>query len=175
MQECNVSLDWRGTLLNLSLKCIPRLAWDRFKKVDSKCNEWGYLDPKFGLICNYCHYSRVNIWNAMIVMMIMMAVRASIRVYTSCGDVITASTKAKKNMRFCYPKSNNYFLCSLPLYTFSLKLSIVLFNIFVSKMEKIWTFDGKVTRCLKRRGGDPVGLLGSSQQAPPQFQILHMI
>ena len=70
-------LDGRGTLLNLSLKCIPWLAWDRFKKVDSKCNEWGYLDPKFGLICNYCHYSRVNIWNAMIVMMIMMAVRAS--------------------------------------------------------------------------------------------------
>lgn len=78
-------LDERGTLLNLSLKCIPWLAWDRFKKVDSKCNEWGYLDPKFGLICNYCHYSRVNIWNAMIVMMIMMA--------TSCGDVITASRK----------------------------------------------------------------------------------
>ena len=89
-----------------------------------------------------------------------------LRVDTGGGDVSTASTIAKKNkrkhlVRFCYPKSKNYSLCSLPLFTFSLKISIVLFNIFVSKMEKIWTFDGKVTRCLKRRGGDPVGLLGS--------------
>ena len=72
-----------------------------------------------------------------------------LRVDTSSGDVITAS---RKNEISCYSKSKNYSLRSLPFFTISLK-SVVLFNIFVSKMEKIWTFDGKVTRCLKRRGG----------------------
>ncbi len=106
------------------------------------------------------------------------------------GDVIKTLTKAKKNMkrekygnqrkhlgRICHPNSKKCSLCRFPLLTFSLKLSLVLFNIFVSKLEKIWTFDGKVTRCLQRRGEGHSGtpLPGSSQQDPPQFQILHMI
>ena len=81
------------------------------------------------------------------------------------GDVIKTLTKAKKNMkrekygnkrkhlgRICHPNSQKCSLCRFPLLTFSLKLSLVLFNIFVLKLEKIWTFDGKVTRCLQRRG-----------------------
>ena len=166
-------LDGRGTLLNLSLKCIPWLAWDRFKKVDSKCNEWGYLDPKFGLICNYCHYSRVNIWNAMIVMMIMMAVRAS----EWTRAVVTSSQHQEKYeiswKILLFKKQKLLSLKPSSLYIFTQICCFVqYFRLEDGENMDIWWKSDKMSQEERR---DPVGLLGSSQQAPPQFQILHMI
>ena len=160
----------------------------RFKKVDGKCNEWGYLDPKFGLICNYCHYSRVNIWNAVIVMMIMMAVRASewavvMLVTSSKHQQKPRKIWNEKNMRtkeniVLELSSKQQKMFSMQIFFLNVFTQIIFcffkyFRLEAGENLDIWWKSDKMSPEEKR--GDTVGLLGNSQQDPPQFQILHMI